>query len=233
MMTMPPSGSVEPLPTWLASKIRRAAVFTCLGWCIPFVAAAALFLTIALSLAYGVFDSVYPPLIWLAAFLTAMVLLGREISAGLRIFLRPGRSPEIGYLRNRGDLRTLASEIYDELRNPANACFGKETIITRSWLVISGGSRFALRRLADVVWAFPKTETFRLNFIIPVWRTHFVVFGSAVAPEVQAKCKPQEAARLLDHLVVRRPGILVGHTAEAERLWEADPTAFLAPRLGQ
>jgi hypothetical protein len=227
MMTEPPFGPAPPLPSWLASNIRRAAVFTCLGWCVPFAAAALLFLVIALMLAYEGFDSIYPPLFWLVVFLAAMILLGREISAGLRIAFRPEKSPEIDYLRCRGDLRALASQISTELRNPANLGFGKETTVTQGWLVVSGGSRFAVRRLEDVAWVFPKIETFRLNFIIPVWRTHFVVFRSTVAPEVQAKCPPQEAARLLDHLAGRRPDILFGHTEEAERLWEADPAAFL------
>lgn len=167
MENLSPTGSIEPLPPWLASRIRRAAVFTCLGWSVPFSAAAILFLAIALSLAYGVFDSTFPPVFWLAVFLGGMVFLGRELAAGLPICLRPERSPEIAYLRRYGPLASVASRIH-------------------------------------------------------------VVFRSTRAPEAQAKCLPAEAARLLDHLAGCRPGILLGHTAEAERLWETDPAAFLA-----
>jgi hypothetical protein len=228
MRDLPTTGPAEPLPSWLAFKIRRAAVFTCLGWTAPFAAAATLFLVIALMLVYEVFDSTLPPLFWLAVFLGAMVLLGRELVAALRVCLQPGRSPEVAYLWCCGSLTSVVSQIQEELRNPANRQFDKETTVTRGWVVVCGGSRFAARRLDDVVWAFPKTETLRLNFIIPVWRTHFVVLRSTVAPEAQAKCSKKEAARLLDHLAACRPGILIGHTTEAERLWEADPEAFLA-----
>ncbi len=219
---------IEPLPSWLASKIRRAAVFAALGWCGPFAAAATLFLVIALMLVYEGFDSIWPPLFWLAVFLGAMILLAREAIAVLRIGLQPRRSPEVAYLRRLGSLASVVSEIQEELRNPLTRRFAKETTVTRTWVVVCGGSRFAARRLADVVWAFPKTETVRINFIIPIWRLHFVVFRSAVAPEAEAKCPPKEAARLLDHLTACRPGILTGHSAEAERLWDADRDAFLA-----
>jgi hypothetical protein len=232
METLSPTGPVERLPSWLASKIRRAAIFTCLGWCVPFSAAAILFLVIALMLAYELFDSMFPPLFWLAVFLGAMLLVGRELAASLRVCLQPERSPEVAYLRRYGSLASVTSEVQEELRNPANRRFGEETTVTHGWVVVSGGSRFAARRLDDVAWAFPKTETLRLNFVIPVWRTHFVLFRSAVAPEAQAKCSSKETARLLDHLAACRPGILLGHTADAERLWEADPAAFLAAVQG-
>ncbi len=219
---------VEPLPSWLASKIRRAALFATLGWCGPFAAAATLFLVILLILIFDGFDSIWPPLFWLAVFLGAMVLLAREAVAVLRICLQPRRSPEVAYLRRYGSLASVVSEIQEELRNPLNRRFAKETTITRSWVVVCGGSRFAARRLMDLVWAFPKTETVRLNFVVPIWKFHFVVFRSAVAPDAEAKCPLAEAARLLDYLTACRPGLLTGHSAEAERLWDADRDAFLA-----
>ncbi|MBI5395369.1 MAG: hypothetical protein HZA91_08760 [Verrucomicrobia bacterium] len=215
------------LPHWLAARIRRAAVFTCLGWCVPLGAATILFTTITACLAGGVFDQKFPPLFWMAVFFTAMVLLGREVYAGLRVYFQPASSPEVAYLRRCGDVTVVASYITRELQGPGNANFGPETTVTPGWLVVCGGSRLAFRRIEDLAWAFPKTETFRINFVIPVWRRHFVVLRSAVAPEAEARCSPGETARLLQFLSERRPDIILGYNDEAEKLWQADPTAFL------
>ena len=225
---MIPPENQEPVPDWLASKIRRAAVFASLEAFFPFAAAAILFLGIALCLAFGVFDQKFPPLFWMAVFLAAAYFLGVPLLVSLRIFLRPVRSQEIAYLRRLGSLAMAVNEITEELRNPAKAAYGKEVVVTNNWLVISGGSRFAVRRLNDLVWVFPKVSTLRLHGALPLWRAHFVVFRCAEGPEAEAKCTKEQGTTLLEQLHGRCAWILLGYDEEAQKHWDADPAAFIA-----
>ncbi|MBI4678089.1 MAG: hypothetical protein HY748_10950 [Elusimicrobia bacterium] len=217
---MDQADDADQIPAWVTSGIRRAAVFTALSWSAPFAAAAALFLAIAGCLAYGVFDSKFPPLFWMTVFLAAMGLLGWELFKSLRLILRPAGSEEIAYLRRFGSFPGVADRVGQELQNPINARFGKEAVVAQEWLVVSGGRRFAVRRLDDLVWVFPRKTTIRLAWVIPVWRTHTVEFRFAVGPDAVARCSEEAGAELLDHLARRFPWVALGDTEETERLWD-------------
>lgn len=103
--------------------------------------------------------------------------------------------------------------------------------LTPRWLVISRRRRFAVRRLDELVWAFPRVTTVRLHGAIPVWRTHAVVVRSAAGPDVEAPCSKAACARVLDALARRSPWILVGHDDAREAAWTSDRAAFTAAVL--
>ena len=225
-MTAPQNA--EPVPAWLASKIRRAAFFSCLGWFFPLAAAGALIAGIALAMAFGAFESKFPPLFWTALFLVGFYFLGREFTASLRVLFSPERSEQARYLRGLGSMADIANRIYGELQNPANPKFGKEATLTQNWLVVSGGGRFAVRRLEDLVWGFVKATTTKLNWVVPIWRSHSAVFRCAVGPDAEAKCSQEQAEGLVRSVAERCPWILSGHSEELEKLWDADRAAFVA-----
>lgn len=218
----------EPVPAWLASRVRRAAFFSALSAALPVGAAALLLLGVELLWWSGNVESVFVALFWNAAFLLALYLLGQDLWQALRVLLRPDVSEEIAYLRRFGPLAGTVGRIEAELQDPALAASGREALLTPSWLVVSGGSRFAVRRLEDLVWAYPKTTTTRLNWVIPIRRSHSVVFRSDGGPEAEAKCSKEGAAELLRLAAASCPWIVLGYSEELASLWGSDRAAFLA-----
>lgn len=104
----------------------------------------------------------------MTVFLGAILLLGLELYNSLRLFFRPDRSQEIVYLHRYGTLNEIVNQVIVELRNPTNTIYGKEVTITTNWLVVSGGSQFAIRKLDDLVWTYLKVSTTKLNWVFPI-----------------------------------------------------------------
>jgi hypothetical protein len=120
------------------------------------------------------------------------------------------------------------SQVEAELRNPSHLPSGKEVALTQNWLVVSRGSRFAVRRLDDLVWVFVKTTTTRLNWVIPILRSDSVVFRCAGGADAEAKCSKERGTKLIEHVAGRCPWIVLGHSEDMDKLWESDRAAFIA-----
>lgn len=225
-MTPAPNG--EPLPAWLASKIRRAAAVRALRQSPPILALLLLLSAVELVWWLGSVESVFVPLFWNAVFLAGGYFLAQEFFATLRVLCRPETSEEAAYLRGLGPLDEVVSRVEAEVAGPAEFADGKKALFTRNWLVVSGGGHFAVRRLDDLGWVFLKTTTTKLNWVIPIWRSHEVVFRGAAPGEAQAGCSKEEGARIIEHAARRCPWIIAGYDEELDKLWESDRAAFLA-----
>ena len=225
---MNPTESSEPVPIWLASRIRRAALLSALCWLFPVAAVALLLAGIEAAWWFKEMESTFIPLFWNAVFLGLLYLFGREFFTRIWIFLRPELSEEAAYLRRFGTLTDVVNRVEGELQDPAHPTFGKEVAFTENWLIVSGGRRFALRRLDDLIWVFLKKSTTRLNAVIPIWRSNWVAFHSADGPDVEAKCSPEQGTKLLEHAAQRCPWIVLGHDEAKGKLWESDRAAFVA-----
>jgi len=218
----------QTIPSWLSIKIRRSAIIYSFLWIFGFACAAVLFLGIAFILLYEKVESIIAAIFWMTVFLGAILLLGRELYNSLRLFFRPDRSHEIVYLHRFGTLNEIVNQVIGELRNPINTTCGKEVTITTNWLVVSGGGRFAVRKLDDLVWAYLKVSTTKLNWVIPIRRSYYAVFLTSDKMSAEAKCLKKQVEKLLDHLANRCPWIALGYTQEAMNLWTSDSTAFIA-----
>lgn len=220
--------NTEAIPSWLSIKIRRSAIIDSFFWILGFACAAILFLVIAFMLLYEEGESIIAAIFWMTVFLGAILLLGWELYNSLRLFFRPDRSQEIVYLHRFGTLNEIVNQVIGELRNPTNTTYGKEVTITTNWLVVSGGGRFAVRKLDDLVWAYLKVSTTKLNWVIPIWRSYCVVFLTSDKMSAEAKCSKKQVEKLLDHIANRCPWIALGYTQEAMNFWTSDSTAFIA-----
>ena len=220
--------SGESVPSWLASNIRRAAALSALCWSFPVAAATLLLAGIDAAWWLKEVESPFVALFWNAVFLCFLYVLGREFFMQIRVLFRPEKSEEAVYLRRLGTLTDVVARVEGELRDPAHLTFGKEAAVTENWLIVSGGRRFALRRLDDLVWVFLKKSTMRLNAVIPLWRSDWVVFHGAEGPDVEAKCSPEWGMRLVECAAQRCPWIVLGYDEEKAKLWESDRAAFVA-----
>jgi hypothetical protein len=220
--------NTEAIPSWLSNKIRHSAIIESLFLILSFACATILFLVIGFILLYEEVESIIAAIFWMTIFLGAILLLGRELYKSLRLYFRPERSQEIIYLHRFGTLNEIVNQVIIELRNPTNKTYGKEVTITTNWLVVSGGSRFAIRKLDDLVWVYLKVSTTKLNWVIPIWRTYYAVFLTSDKMSVEAKCSKKQVERLIDHLANRCPWIAKGYTQEAMNLWTSDSASFIA-----
>ncbi|MBI5209399.1 MAG: hypothetical protein HY927_05430 [Elusimicrobia bacterium] len=223
-------GLEHPLPDWMASAIRRAAFLSFLEWAWPMAMVCLLIAGIGFVLWLGETRSPGPLVFSLVMFGGILALFGQEAFPHLAVLLAPERSPELAYLRRFGSLAQVLSEVNGELANPAVARFGPEAAVTGRWLVVSGGRRFAVRRLADLVWAFPKDEEVHLHphIAITVRRVPFAEFRCAAGGDCKARCSAQDARRLFDLLARRCPGIVLGWSQETQRAWDGDRDGFVA-----
>lgn len=217
----------KPLPAWLASKIRKAAAYTALSWGFYFAVAAALFIGVALMLMFGNPESKAAPLFWMAVFLVVMYFFGQEVRNALGDFFHPERSEEAAYLRRFGSIEETVRRIELELQDPGTLNYRREVTLTKNWLIITRGSRFAARPLDDLVWAFLRKTTTRLNWVVPIWRTNSVVFRSS-GPEAEATCSTEWGTKLIERAAGRCPWLVLGYSEEEDKLWESDRAAFIA-----
>ncbi|MBI5882974.1 MAG: hypothetical protein HZB91_07715 [Elusimicrobia bacterium] len=231
--SFPDAGPETTLPDWAFAAIRKAAARSCLEWALPMAAAVILLTGIGALIYLGGAEKPWIPFFWLTVFGAALAVFCWEFFVSLRVLLSPGSSKELAYLGRFGPLNQILSEVQGELANPANARFGQEATVTSRWLVVSGGSRFAVRKLDDLVWAFPKDEIFKVFWTIPLRRFPYAEFRSAVGEGFKARCSDEEVAALLDHVSRRCPWVVIGWSAETERLWDADPGAFSAAVQGK
>lgn len=168
-------------------------------------------------------ENVLVPLFWNAAFLVALYIIGRPLFRAIHLMIRPNTSEEVAYLRRFGPLADTVKQIEMELQHAIDAA-GGEAVFTRTWLVVSRRSRFAVRRLDDLVWAFTRTTTTKLNWVIPIWRSHAVIFRSPHAPDAEAKISKDGSIALLEHTARRCPSIVLGYDEEREKRWQASKT---------
>jgi hypothetical protein len=185
------------------------------------------------SLVYlGSAEKPWIPFFWLAVFGGALAVLFWEFFRSLKVLLAPRSSPELAYLRRFGSLAQVLSEVRGELDNPIHPRFGPEVTVTARWLVVSGGERFAVRRLDDLVWAFPKDDEVKY-LALTLKRFPYAEFRFAAGEDCRAACPPEAAAALFEHLASRVPGIARGWSAELEQAWTTDKAAFAAAVLAE
>lgn len=220
--------NLEPIPAWLASKVRHAQLLAALSWSWPTAAVVILLTGVELLWWSGSAESMFVPLFWNAVFLLILYFVGRELYRAVRVFFRPDRSEEVVYLRRLGALEEVVGQIQDELRTLTQFNYGQDVTFTKNWLVISNGYRFSVRRLDELVWVFKKETTLKLNWILPIWRTHSVVFRSVAGPDAESKCSKEWGQKLIAHTQEHCPGIIVGFSEEMDKAWESDRALFIA-----
>ena len=225
-----PQREVIKLPKWFAASVRRAAFRSSLGWVLPIGAALILLAGIGALLWLGEAESPWIPVFWLTLFGAALLVFCWEFFVQLRRLVFPSCSPEIRYLGRFGSVAEVLWEVSMELDDPLNVRAGREITMTRHWLVISGGKTFAVRRLDDLVWAFPKVENVYLaeNIYIVIRRIPYAVFRFEKGEECRARASAEETAALLGTLSVRCPKVLLAWTEELEKLWAEDRVGFAA-----
>ncbi|MBI5622872.1 MAG: hypothetical protein HY924_03745 [Elusimicrobia bacterium] len=221
------------LPDWAVSSIRKAALRSCMGWSLPMGAAVLLLTGIGALIYLGEAEKPWIPFFWLAVFGGALAIFCWEFFRSLKVLLIPRTSPELSYLRRFGSLPQVLSEVAGELASPSNSRFGPEVTVTSRWLVVSGGESFAVRRLDDLVWAFPKEDVFKILHTIPVRRFPYAEFRSAAGEDCRAQATAEEAAALFRHLAERCPGIMLGWSDELQKAWDDDREAFVTDVLAE
>jgi hypothetical protein len=124
--------------------------------------------------------------------------------------------------------------------------------ITPTWLLIPRTFGLDIFRLSELTWAYVKVTTYRLNFVIPVGKSHVAVlcfYKTTVMPMNPAKVfseslqlnyrffpkrleisgNEKEIRRLLEKIWIRAPWVFIGFDRELEQLWKYNPSAvFLA-----
>lgn len=188
------------VPAWLASRIRRSQISAALSDLAPVLAV--LFLLACVEVLWFIHshEDILVILFWNILFLFALYVIGRPYVRILGVLLRPDRSPEVAYLRRFGPLDQTVEQLAAETRFAGAGIDGTDVFFTPHWLVISGRSRFAARRLTDVRQAFLRTSWVHFHFVIPLWRRRGVVFRAIEAPDAETRATAAGAEALLAYL---------------------------------
>lgn len=207
------AGGGPEVPAWLASRIRRSQISAVLSDLVPVLAV--LFLLGAVEVVWwiGGYEDLLIILFWNIVFLAALYVVGRPYVRSLGVLIWPRRSEEIAYLRRFGPLEQTAQQLATELQLAGAGIDGTDAVFTPHWLIVSGRSRFAARRLTDVRRAFLRTSWVHFHFVIPLWRRRTVVFRSTAAPDAETRVTSAGAEALLAYVAGRLPAVVRGPDA--------------------
>lgn len=222
------TGSVDAVPETLARRIKRAARSAALSQVWAVGAVSLLIAGIGAVLVFDRPESMGALLFWLASFTALLVYFVRDAWKSLEFHFHPERSPEAAYLRRFGPLEATVAAVERELLEPEAFKLGKDAAVTKNWLVLTRGASLAVRRLDDLLWAYPQAQTTKLNGVIPIWTTHSAEFRFDGAPDATIELSQKYVAALLARVAADRPAIFVGYDLEVANLWGSEPARLAA-----
>ncbi len=118
-----------------------------------------------------------------------------------------------------------AAELESEMAAPTER-HGRG-ILSRSWIVVPTLFHTGIVRLDWLVWIFKRTTTQSVYFV-PVGKTHAAVLRSRTGASIEVITKERGVEELLATVAERVPWVVAGYSAELERAWKKERTAFLA-----
>jgi hypothetical protein len=160
------------------------------------------------------FDEPWPLLLGTFFFLLGVFCLVQ----GVRHAAAPESHPVMKALRRYGDPGNVSVQIAQELRAEGDREKFGAARITSHWLVEMSQFKTAVIQLSDILWAYQKVVTHRVNFI-PTGKTYFVVVRDRSGQSVEISVKKDQPAVVLQSLSRRNPWALYGFDQQVANVW--------------
>ena len=129
--------------------------------------------------------------------------------------------------RSGADAVAVSNKIQDEVAQRRTVRLKEGFQLTSSHLLQSGGMKFNLRPLSDLLWAHPQVTTKKLYGIIPTSKSHATVLSFADAAIKVGTTKDQIPA-IMEHLANVAPWALLGYSADIEKAYQKERQALAA-----
>ncbi len=140
--------------------------------------------------------------------------------------LQPARHPIWKRLRRYNtDTEQLLDSIDADLGRGSEA-LGKVTV-SRDWIVFGNGGNFNVMRVADVTWMYMSVVTQRA-YGIAVGKTYSAYLWDQYGVNIQALDKEARVKEILGGIAQRAPWAEIGYSAELQKAWRKEQTAFVA-----
>lgn len=117
------------------------------------------------------------------------------------------------------------TELESEM-NGGGRKFGKATL-TPHWILVPEPFGARIARLDNLAWIFKKVTKHSVNFI-PTGKTYELVMWTTQGTMLRAPAKDEQVDHLMVAIAEREPWIVVGFSADLERVWKKDRAGFLA-----
>ena len=157
---------------------------------------------------------------WLPLAVVSVIGLPVALVA-LQRLLNPNAHPVARALQRYGEPASVADLIEAELSD--SACPPHQegnVIVTKSWLLVYKRANFFVVTLRDVVWVYEEATNRYTNSVYE-GTTHATMIYYRDNRCRSLPCKDLEASvRLINAIMSRDPGILVGYQAERLLLWQ-------------
>ncbi len=159
------------------------------------------------------------------------ILLGVAIGCFFLASIRSGdieRHPIFKKLSEFGEPRFVADNINQEMRSDAHACF-QSLAISDSWLLNETIYGLKMFRLNDLVWFYKMTTKHRLNFIIPLGKTHQLMCALRTMKYFSSSnLNEKKLNDAISYISSKIPWAFSGFDAEIQKIWEKQPGQIIA-----
>lgn len=169
------------------------------------------------------FDNPLPLLLGCFFFLLGTFGLGQGIHRGAV----PESHPVMKALRRYGEPGNISIEIGQELRVEGDREKIGTTSVTSHWLIEMSWGKTSIVRLSDMLWAYQKVVTRRVNFI-PTGKSYFVVVRDRAGQTVEIPVRKDQPALALQSLERRAPWALYGFDQQIKNLWSKNRAQLIA-----
>lgn len=165
---------------------------------------------------------------FLALGVTALFALGGLylLARTIQRFSDPSQHPIMRSLARFGDAEQTADQIEGEM-NQDHPTIGKQTHLTRSWLVHRTGVSLQVTRLSDVTWMYKHVTQHRTNFV-PTGKTFQAMIWDRSGTCIGIQGKEKEVLAIMEAIAQRTPWTIIGYKPELEQAWKKDRSRFLA-----